>query len=237
MRQRISCSRGVYHSAVHQHEGTSGHMLPRARGSRVVVVLVLVLCYAAVFYSMSRIRALPSGADGPAAFGPVVSQIGEHRDGMTSRGFFPTENQSLQPPHDWIFPPIDIWPNPPGWSATLSEFTPVADAQPDPDEVDASSNIPASRRSRLHMVRWLRPAYPAEWALAGVEGSVVLELLIDANGQPLQTIVLRSSGSTQLDDSAVQAASAWRFAAPRWDSKPVEVSARVELRYNLSGGR
>jgi hypothetical protein len=40
------------------------------------------------------------------------------------------------------------------------------------------------------------------------------------------------SESPQLDQAVVGAANFWRFAPPRWDSQPVAVSARVEIRYN-----
>jgi len=68
------------------------------------------------------------------------------------------------------------------------------------------------RLSKLRMVRWLRPEYPLEWAVAGMDGSVLLDQRIDAHGQPVKTTVARGSGSPQLDEAALHAANAWRFA-------------------------
>jgi len=81
------------------------------------------------------------------------------------------------------------------------------------------------------MVRWLRPSYPADWASAGVQGSVLLDLLIDPNGQPIEIKIAQGSGSQALDQSAARAANDWRFAPPRWNSQPVEVWARIEVRF------
>ena len=85
------------------------------------------------------------------------------------------------------------------------------------------------------MVRGLRPAYPAELAAAGVEGSVLLDLRIDPRGVPVETAVARGCGSAELDQAVVRAASLWRLTPPLWKSRPVEVTCRFEVRFH--GGR
>ena len=222
-----------------ERAGSSDSIAPRLRSSRAIVVLVLILCYAALFYAVVRTRASRSSADGPAMFSAVVSDSGERRAGMSSKPFEHVEDQTADPPRHWIFPAIDIWPSPPGWSATLSEFTPVTNAQPDPAEQKDSLAIrnPSARRPVLHMLRWLRPDYPTEWALAGKEGTVLLDIRIDPAGQAAEIRVTRSSGLPELDESAVHAAHRWRFAPPLWNTQPVEVWAQVELRYHRSGDR
>jgi TonB family protein len=223
----------------HERAGSSNPMFPRLRSSRVIVVLVLISCYAALFYAGVHTPASRFNADGPPMFKAIVSELGERRAGLSSRPFVPVEeDQTTDPPRRWIFPPIDIWPSPPGWSAALSEFTPVRDAQPDPaaeQQEHLSIGKSAARRPLLSMIRWLRPDYPMEWALAGKEGSVLLDLRIDSSGQPSEIIVTRSSASPDLDESAARAARLWRFAPPLWNARPVEVWAKVEVRYHRSG--
>jgi protein TonB len=82
------------------------------------------------------------------------------------------------------------------------------------------------------MVSWLRPEYRADAALAGLECSVVLDLLIAPDGKPVQIALAKGSGTPDLDQAALQAARRWRFAPPRWNSRPVEVWGRVELRFH-----
>ena len=48
------------------------------------------------------------------------------------------------------------------------------------------------------MIRWLRPEYSTGCASPGTEGSVVLDLLIDPSGQPVEITVAQSSGSSEL---------------------------------------
>jgi TonB family protein len=217
----------------HETVGTPALGAPVWRRSRIVVAVIILICYSALLYALTRPRLPPVDTNEPPMFGPVISEIGEKRAGITSKGVAPAPaDESLVPPQHWSFAPIDIWPSPPQWTATLSEFTPVGDARPDPAEADPSRNIPPSRRSKLQMVRWLRPEYRMEWAQASLGGSVLLDLLIDAHGQPTRITVARSSGSPQLDQSALRAAASWRFAPPRWNSQPAAVEARVEVRYN-----
>lgn len=83
------------------------------------------------------------------------------------------------------------------------------------------------------MVRWCRPEYRIEQALAGMEGAVVLDLVIDPGGQSIQRTLAQSSGSAELDEATLRAAETWRFAPPSWQSKALEVSGRLEVRFNF----
>jgi len=217
--------------------------LPRSWLSHVVVVLALVSCHVVLFYGISHTRASKPSTDGPPMFGPVVSNEWRdlHQRPVTSKRWSaPTQvDQLTEPSRHWKFSPVDIWPSSASRPATLSGFTPVTDAQPDPIDTqaprDERANKTPVRLSKLRIVRWLRPEYPMEWAVAGMDGSVLLEQRIDAHGQPVKTTVARGSGSPQLDEAALLAANAWRFAPPLWKSMPVEVSSQIEVRFNFFG--
>src|ERR1700678_3457257 len=133
------------------------------RRSRLVAVLILLVCYSALFYAAVKTRAPQSNQDGVPMFSAIVSQLGEVRlRGLISKpGAQVTDDQSSAPARHWTFAPIDIWPSPPDWIATLSEFTPVTEARPD------NQASRKARQSTLRMVRWIRPEYPAALALAG----------------------------------------------------------------------
>jgi TonB family protein len=171
---------------------------------------------------------------------PVISAVGVRRGDALAARSPPTavEDESSPPARHWIFAPIDIWPSTPGRSATLSEFTPVSEARADPRDLEPPlqntqpAKKPRQRPSTLRLARWLRPQYPLDWAVAGVSGSVVLDLLIDPSGKPVAISVAQSSGSAQLDAAALTAAKSWRFASPRWKSAPVEVWGRIEVRFH-----
>jgi len=236
----------VWMRATHEPVALTRLKVARLWRSRAIVVLVLVIGYAALFYGIAHTRAPPTKTGGLPILTPVISEVGTRRgDALTAKPLaIGSEDESTPPARHWIFPPIDIWPSASSWSATLSEFTPVTDAQPDPRDTQGLHqhdgppvNNARAGRSTLRMVRWLRPTYPIDWASAGVQGSVVLDLLIDAHGQPLEVVVARGSGSSELDETTLRAARFWRFSPPRFKSRPVEVWGRVEVQYRVAFDR
>jgi len=236
----------VWMRATHEPVALTRLKVARLWRSRAIVVLVLVIGYAALFYGIAHTRAPPTKTGGLPMLTPVISEVGTRRgDALTAKPLaIGSEDESTPPARHWIFPPIDIWPSASSWSATLSEFTPVTDAQPDPRDTQGLHqhdgppvNNARAGRSTLRMVRWLRPTYPIDWASAGVQGSVVLDLLIDAHGQPLEVVVARGSGSSELDETTLRAARFWRFSPPRFKSRPVEVWGRVEVQYRVAFDR
>lgn len=60
-------------------------------------------------------------------------------------------------------------------------------------------------------VRTVRPVYPSEALLDGMQGQVVVEFVLDAAGAPHDLKIVESSAG-QFDASALQAMAGWRFA-------------------------
>ncbi len=226
-------------SAGRRQAGATSGWPPGWWRSRTVVVLLLLSGYLGLLYGVTHTGARRSRSTGLPMLTPVISEVGVRRGDALMGRPPPTavEDESTPPSRHWIFDPIDIWPSTPGRTAALSEFTPVSEARADPRDLEPapqnqqSAKKPGRRPSTLRLVRWLRPQYPADWAAAGVSGSVVLDLLIDPGGKPVAISVAQSSGSAQLDAAALTAAQRWRFAPPRWKSGPVEVWGRVEVRF------
>lgn len=84
-------------------------------------------------------------------------------------------------------------------------LAPIAKVALDP-ELTMASTAPRP-------VRTVRPAYPSEALLAGLQGRVVIEFALDAAGVPRNLEVVDSS-SGQFDAAALQALAGWRFAPP-----------------------
>jgi protein TonB len=59
------------------------------------------------------------------------------------------------------------------------------------------------------------PRYPASAMRRGEAGTVVVQVQVDAQGQPVSVDVLERSGSRDLDRAAVEAVSNWHFAPAR----------------------
>jgi TonB family protein len=66
-----------------------------------------------------------------------------------------------------------------------------------------------------------------------VQGSVLLEIVVDENGWPLDIEVLSPLGFG-LDEKAVEAVSPWPFKPGEKEGRPVAVRARVEVAFRLT---
>jgi TonB family protein len=97
-------------------------------------------------------------------------------------------------------PPIAL----PAWSFAdvRMRIAPVAAPMP----AMASAVLPRA----LHTVR---PVYPPQALIAGLQGQVVVEFTLDASGVPRKLAVV-DPGEGLLDASALQALAGWRFAPP-----------------------
>jgi protein TonB len=74
--------------------------------------------------------------------------------------------------------------------------------------------------------------YPEVARLAGIEGNVVVQLLIDENGVPSNPVILRSAGQI-LNDAAKDALLKQRFTPGRQRGKAVRVQMAFPVRFKL----
>jgi TonB family protein len=68
---------------------------------------------------------------------------------------------------------------------------------------------------------------------AGSDSSVVLELIVDANGSPQDLRVTRSGGKS-FDKNALRAVHAWRFRPALCDGRPIAMTIQVEVDFRLA---
>ena len=79
------------------------------------------------------------------------------------------------------------------------------------------------------------PQYPPAALRAGVEGTVILIVDVDANGNVTNVAVERSSRNRDLDRAAMQAARRWRFNPSVVNGQPAAGRVRVPVDFNLGG--
>lgn len=75
--------------------------------------------------------------------------------------------------------------------------------------------------------------YPAAALRRRLEGTVLLEVRVDAQGHPAQIAIANSSGADLLDEAAVAAVRRWRFVPARLGPDAVAGSVRVPVRFRL----
>ena len=80
------------------------------------------------------------------------------------------------------------------------------------------------------------PPYPLAARRLGMEGVVLLDVLVAPDGRAADVRLARSSGHAPLDDSAVRTVrERWRFIPARRDGTAVESRVTVPIRFRLSG--
>jgi protein TonB len=80
------------------------------------------------------------------------------------------------------------------------------------------------------------PQYPYEMSRAGINGEVVVEFIINTNGDVIQTQVIRSS-HREFEVNALQAVQKWKFRPGRKGGRPVNVRVSQLLEFNLEDSR
>lgn len=81
-------------------------------------------------------------------------------------------------------------------------------------------------------VKIVQPTYPEIARRAGMEGTVVLSLLVDKQGRVKKAKVLNSNGDV-FNEAAIQAGLRWVFTPAMMNSGPVAVWASVPFRFTL----
>ncbi len=77
------------------------------------------------------------------------------------------------------------------------------------------------------------PEYPAIAKQAQVEGTVIVQILLDLDGGVMQTRVARSSGNLALDEAAVDGAKKFKFTPAKQRDKPVRVWVSMPIVFRL----
>ena len=78
------------------------------------------------------------------------------------------------------------------------------------------------------------PTYPIRALRSGREGTVLLEVLVDIDGRPLEVTIARSSGHRDLDRAAMKHVLAhWKFQPALQHGRPVQAIGRVPIGFQL----
>jgi protein TonB len=90
---------------------------------------------------------------------------------------------------------------------------------------------------RPRVLKKVEPEYPRLARMAGVEGLVVLSVLVDEQGRLEDVQVIKSLGNTGCDEAAVKAVRQWVFAPATRQGKPVAARVTLPVLFNLKTTR
>jgi protein TonB len=87
---------------------------------------------------------------------------------------------------------------------------------------------------QLQYLRAQAPPYPRDALRDGLQGSVLLRVLVGVDGQPLEVSIARSSGHRILDQAArEQVLKRWKFHAALQQGMPVQAYGLVPVNFSL----
>jgi protein TonB len=99
--------------------------------------------------------------------------------------------------------------------------------------VDSMPRDGASVQASAIPGRNVPPSYPFVALRRHIEGTVVVEIDIDADGRVTATRLAASSGCKMLDDAAVQQLATWEFTPARGALGPVSCTMRQEVVFRI----
>jgi periplasmic protein TonB len=137
--------------------------------------------------------------------------------------------------------PAALTPSPPSSFSRASDAAAMSDHGAGTDPPVAVSSSPRSSDSgitrgaayQLGSADTPLPEYPWNARRRGREGRVVIEMIVDAEGQPLNLSVVDSSGDDALDRAAMDTLSRWRLIPAMENGIRVTSRLRVPIRFEL----
>ncbi len=77
------------------------------------------------------------------------------------------------------------------------------------------------------------PYYPASAKRNGIQGKVLIDVVVKIDGTPATVQILRSSGSSDLDEAALDAVKQWKFIPARRGGNLIQANAIVPVEFKI----
>jgi periplasmic protein TonB len=122
--------------------------------------------------------------------------------------------------------------------ATARQETPRAASSVGKTDAAGREPAPAAVTAPSFNAAYLRnppPRYPVSARRNGEQGTVTLRVFVTREGVPATVTLHTTSGSSALDQAAVEAVKGWRFMPARQGSEPVEAWVLVPIVFKLDG--
>ncbi len=202
-------------------------------GSTAATLLLLVI--------ILRLPTAPGGSD--------FTAVEAEQEVVAMQEIVPTKQQTTPPPPPAPPVPVEVAndvviEDEVDFDATLDFDEPLdvagppapsqGDAPPEEDEpevfiaVEQMPEIIGGRAQLMHDVN-----YPRFAVKAGIQGTVVVQVVVEADGSVRDPQVVRSAG-TLLDEAAVEAVMKQRFRPGKQRDRPVPVRMAIPVRFQLT---
>lgn len=227
----------TYPVILHTRVGNTQPLTPtRARDLASAALFSIVLITAIAWYGEGthyhRPIAPPVQGDPPLTIheriDPDPVEVVEESKPVALADFAPHLEETLATPikTDFVVPPEPLHP--------VSETGLVKI----PDVGGQGTGLKAYRPSDLDQQAEVRyravPVYPSEAKREGLTGEVLVDFIVDTNGNARNAVALQSS-NRQFEESACSAVAKWKFKPGRKDGHAVFVHMQVPIVFSLSG--
>ncbi|MBM3590560.1 MAG: energy transducer TonB [Alphaproteobacteria bacterium] len=111
-----------------------------------------------------------------------------------------------------------------------------AQSNVDSSKSSNSKNVDSVQSEVIFDAQYLNnpaPIYPSVAKSRGIEGKVLLEVLVSDKGEPLNIKIISSSGSYILDESAFETVQNWQFIPAKKMGKFVQASVIVPIEFKI----
>ena len=163
---------------------------------------------------------------------PIIAEILEE---IQEEDEPPPPPPAIETPPPYVPPPdivVDVPVESTAPSTALVVTNKPAPAPPPP----AAAGVKKAPEIDPKFKRRFQPEYPPTSRRLGEEGSVVLQVLVAADGKVQDGKVQKSSGFPRLDEAALKhALRAWRFTPGTEDGKPMTVWHSVKVTFKIEG--
>lgn len=216
---------------------------PGAASGRVLVLASVVVAHAGLLAIILGSRPAPAAAmSPPAVVGVLVPAPGEPHVAPPSAP--QTQPQPTPrpapvpvrelPPSEWapVLPPQPAAPSTAAEHAADAPPFPVVTATSASADSSTSAQVTPPRSDAAHLNN-PKPVYPAVSRRLKEEGTVVLEVFIQADGSVGELRVKRSSGFTRLDEAALAAVRRWKYLPARRGSEALALWHSQSLVFSL----
>ncbi|WDS37346.1 energy transducer TonB [Pseudoxanthomonas sp.] len=133
-----------------------------------------------------------------------------------------------------VAPPTPITIDTPSSMPAIAEAVVPSELGPVTDNASITAPTGPISASHLAYVRAPAPAYPRSAIMAHAEGTVILRVLVDVDGTPLEVVIETSSGNRELDRVArTQVLKSWKFQPAMQDGRAVQAYGRVPVDFSL----
>jgi protein TonB len=182
----------------------------RVVGLGLVILLHIVLVYALVtglaFRAVELVRA------------PIETKIITPTEQPQTQP--PPPPPTFQPPPPAFVPPPEVHIAAPPAAAQSNAITAVTPVKP-PVAAPPPPHVPVSVQPRVDAAQSRAPEYPPISRRLGEQGTVVLQVLVDAKGRATDAKLIQSSGFPRLDQAALAGVKVgYRFVPGTLDGRP-----------------